>query len=59
MSAKQRIKRIEAAIKPKEQLEIIWLEPDENGNYPPVPPGTKVIELKWDHETPAIKSESK
>lgn len=51
MSAKTRIKRAEKAIKPKEQIEFIWLEQDEDGNFPPVQPGTKVIELKWDVAT--------
>jgi len=50
MSAKARIKRAEKALKPKEQIEIIWLEPDENGNYPPPRPGEKVINLKWEFE---------
>jgi len=59
VNAKSRIKRIENATKPKEQLEFIWLEQDENGNFPPAPPGSKVIEVKWEYETKAIEPESK
>ena len=48
MNAKSRIKRIENATKPKDQIKFIWLEQDENGNFPPIPPGSEVIKLTWD-----------
>jgi len=55
MSAKARIKRAEKAIKPKEQIKIVWLEnmTIEGEVIPYTPePGEKVIDLShiWDNE---------
>ena len=48
MSIKQRITRAEKALnKGRDQIIFEWVEPDENGNFPPLAPGTKVIEIKW------------
>lgn len=55
MSAKTRIKRAEKAIRPKEQIEIVWLEnmtmDGEVIPYTPKP-GEKVIDLShiWEND---------
>lgn len=51
MNAKHRIKRAEIALsKAREQLEFEWTEPDENGDFAPVPEGSKVIQINWEFE---------
>jgi len=50
MNAKARIKRAEAALKPASEVKYIWLEPDENGEFPPVQPGEIRINLEWEPE---------
>jgi len=53
MSIKQRISRAEKALnKGQDQVIFEWVEPDENGNYPPLAPGTKVIDLNhaWEND---------
>jgi hypothetical protein len=48
MNAKARIKRAESALSSAGGVKLIWVEPDENGNFPPAPPGSQTITIKWD-----------
>ena len=47
MNLKNRTARIEDALHARGGVRLEWIEPDENGNYPPPSPGAKVIEIKW------------
>jgi len=50
MNARQRIAKIIKAMKPKDDIKYIWLERDEDGNFPPILPGEEVINLTWTGE---------
>lgn len=47
MGIKQRIARAERAINRDGDIKLIWIEPDESGDFPPPGPGETVIALKW------------
>lgn len=51
MNLKKRIDKIEKTLNASGGVRLEWNEPDENGNYPPVEPGTKVIVLNWEIES--------
>lgn len=48
MNVKARIKKAETALAAAGGVKLVWLEQDENGEFPPVQPGEVRIELKWD-----------
>lgn len=48
MNAKTRIKRAESALSASGGVKLIWVEQDENGNFPPDPPGSQTVTIKWD-----------
>ena len=45
MNLKNRIEKIEQALHAGGGVKIEWIEPDENGNFPPPTPGAKIIDL--------------
>lgn len=48
MDYKKRMDRIENKITAAGGVKLVWVEPDENGNFPPDPPGSQTITIKWD-----------
>jgi len=50
MNLKNRIDKIEKTLNAGGGVKFEWIEPDENGEYPPATPGAKVITLQWDSQ---------
>ena len=47
MDYNKRMDRIENKITAAGGVKLVWVEPDENGNFPPDPPGSQTITIKW------------